>query len=136
MRPTENPANQALQARIAVVGSGPSGLMAAFVLASAGAKVTLFEKRKGLGRKLLVAGSSGLNITYDCPASEFAKFYTGPKSHFEKIFESFPPEAWRNFIETELGIMTFKGTSRRYFVEGMKASQLLRSWTEKLRNLG
>ena len=75
--------------QFAVVGSGPAGLMATYTLARAGALVTLFEKRKGLGRKLLVAGSSGLNITYDCPAREFHQFYTGPEAHFRQIFRGF-----------------------------------------------
>lgn len=120
----------------AVIGSGPAGLMAADQLSQLGAKVTLFEKRKGLGRKLLVAGSSGLNITYDCPASEFANFYQGPKPHFSALFKEFGSQDWIRFIEKDLGISTFKGTSRRYFVEGMKASILLKNWTDRLKNLG
>lgn len=110
--------------------------MAADQLSKLGARVTLFEKRKGLGRKLLVAGSSGLNITYDCPDSEFSQFYQGPKSHFAALFREFGPKDWLRFIETDLGISTFKGTSRRYFVEGMKASVLLKNWTERLRQAG
>jgi hypothetical protein len=90
-----------------------------------------------LGRKLLVAGSSGLNITYDCPNSEFADFYRGgSKSHFQKLFQEFGPKNWLSFIEKDLGIPTFKGTSRRYFVEGMKASILLKNWTDRLRKMG
>ncbi|MFL5813697.1 MAG: NAD(P)/FAD-dependent oxidoreductase [Bdellovibrionia bacterium] len=123
----------------AIIGSGPAGLMAAEQLSRLGAqrvKVTLFEKRKGLGRKLLVAGSSGLNITYDCPENEFAGFYRGSKSHFQKLFQAFGPKDWLNFIEKDLGIPTFKGTSRRYFVEGMKASILLKNWTDRLKKAG
>jgi len=124
----------------AVIGSGPAGLMAADQLARPQAgpvpQVTLFEKRKGLGRKLLVAGSSGLNITYDCPAADFSQFYEGPKSHFNTLFQQFAPADWIHFIEKELGIATFKGTSRRYFIEGMKASVLLKNWTDRLRTLG
>ena len=59
------------QEKVAVIGTGPTGLMAAFVLPSAGVKVTLFEKRKSGGRKLLIAGSSGLNISYDCLRRNF-----------------------------------------------------------------
>jgi hypothetical protein len=120
----------------AVIGSGPAGLMAADRLSRLGAQVTLFEKRKGLGRKLLVAGSSGLNITYDCSDAEFANFYEGPSGHFKKLFQEFGSRHWLQFIEKELSIPTFKGTSRRYFVEGMKASVLLKNWTERLKRLG
>jgi hypothetical protein len=120
----------------AVIGSGPAGLMAADQLACQGAQVTLFEKRKGLGRKLLVAGSSGLNITYDCPDQDFAGFYQGPKAHFASLFKEFGAKSWLSFIEKNLGIPTFKGTSRRYFIEGMKASQLLKNWTDRLKALG
>lgn len=122
--------------KAAVIGSGPAGLMAADVLASAGVHVTLFEKRKGLGRKLLIAGSSGLNISCDCPLTEFHLNYTGPRRHFEGLFQDYSPQDWIQFIENELGIATFKGTSGRYFVEGMKASQLLKAWTQRLKGLG
>src|SRR4051794_11123349 len=91
----------------AVIGSGPAGLMAAFVAAQAGCQVVVYEKRKSAGRKLLVAGSSGLNITYECPREEFVRHYTGPRDRFDRFLADFPPEAWRAFIES-LGIPTFK----------------------------
>jgi hypothetical protein len=83
-----------------------------------------------------VAGSSGLNITYDCPDQDFAGFYRGPKAHFAALFKEFGAKNWLSFIEKDLGIPTFKGTSRRYFIEGMKASQLLKNWTDRLKSLG
>ena len=122
--------------KIAVVGSGPAGLMCAHQLAEAQISVTLFEKRKSTGRKLLIAGSSGLNITHDCPTENFHKNYTEPQEHFKRIFQSFSPKDWIQWIEKTLEIPTFKGTSHRYFVEGMKASQLLKNWNNKLKNLG
>ena len=123
---------------IAVLGSGPAGLMAASRICEAGFRARIYEKRGGPGRKLLVAGSSGLNITYDCPLPELVGQYTGPRDFFERILAEFPPEAWRAFIERELGIATFKGTSRRWFVasEGMKASQLLKAWVDWLKARG
>src|SRR4051812_31217029 len=95
---------------IAVLGSGPAGLMTAWKAAQEGLRVRLFEKRKGPGRKLLVAGSSGLNITYECDPAAFVSHYAGPRDHFEGILDEFSPRAWRSFIETELGMPTFKGT--------------------------
>jgi uncharacterized flavoprotein (TIGR03862 family) len=121
--------------KVAIVGTGPTGLMAAFVLASAGVKVTVFEKRKSGGRKLLIAGSSGLNISYDCPPEELSGHYRGPQKVFQAVFAEFPRERWLGFIHS-LGLETFKGTSRRYFVREMKASGLLKAWTEKLKQLG
>lgn len=109
--------------------------MAAFVAAKGGVHVTVFEKRKSAGRKLLIAGSSGLNISYDCPPEELHNFYRGPTPFFENLFRVFSREDWLKFVK-ELGLETFKGTSRRYFVREMKASGLLRAWTEKLKSMG
>ncbi|OFZ02384.1 MAG: hypothetical protein A2X97_12595 [Bdellovibrionales bacterium GWA1_52_35] len=112
---------------VAVIGTGPAGLMAADVIARAGHSVTIYEKSRGPGRKLLIAGSSGLNISHDDTPDEFWRNYRGPAEHFRKLFLLFPPRAWLDFIHS-LGIKTFRGTSRRYFVEGLKASPLLRAW--------
>lgn len=112
--------------------------MAATVLARAGLTVHVYEKRKAPGRKILIAGSSGLNITYSAPASEFHTFYPKPKSapqHFQKLFQEFSPEDWVQFVES-LGVKTFVGTSRRYFVKGMKGSLLLRAWIAELKKQG
>jgi uncharacterized flavoprotein (TIGR03862 family) len=121
---------------VAIVGSGPGGLMAADVLSSAQVPVTLFEKRKGLGRKLLIAGSSGLNITNSLPLPEFIAHYSGPKGFWERVLTRFTPQDWIRFIEKDLGIPTFEGTSGRYFVENMKASRLLQAWKERLERQG
>jgi uncharacterized flavoprotein (TIGR03862 family) len=120
---------------VAIIGSGPAGLMAAHVLASAGYAVKIFEKRPGAGRKILIAGSSGLNISFDSPLDEFIQNYQGPRSQWERILKKFPPQAWLSFVES-LGLETFRGTSRRYFVKGMKGSGLLRSWVESLKKKG
>jgi uncharacterized flavoprotein (TIGR03862 family) len=119
----------------AVVGTGPAGLMSAFVLASSGIQVTIFEKRKSSGRKLLIAGSSGLNISYDCPEETLFEHYRGPKYFFQTLFKNYSRSQWIKFVEG-LGLETFKGTSRRYFVREMKASGLLKAWTEMLKSLG
>ncbi len=109
--------------------------MAAHVLAGAGHRVRVFEKKKGPGRKLLVAGSSGLNVTYDAPPTEFLAHYRGPHEILQPVLAAFGPVDWLKFIE-RLGIATFKGTSRRYFVKGLKASGLLRAWLFSLHERG
>ncbi len=121
--------------RVAVIGSGPAALMAADVISSAGVSVTLFEKRSSPGRKLLIAGSSGLNITHDTPLEEFHRKYSGSSEFWKNLFSQFPPQDWINFIEN-LGIKTFKGTSHRYFIEEMKAPKLLSVWKDRLTEKG
>lgn len=109
--------------------------MCAHFLSQAGHSVHVFERRGGLGRKLLVAGSSGLNISHDLPTAEFARLYRGPKQaqdFFANHLAFFPKEKWIEFLEKTLGMETFLGTSDRYFVKEMKASNLLKVWTEKL----
>lgn len=98
-----------------------------------GIRVDLFERRAGFGRKLLVAGSSGLNISHDLPAEEFASHYAGGTPAFwSGLLADFGPPEWIAFIENELGLETFRGTSRRYFVREMKASGLLAAWRKRL----
>jgi uncharacterized flavoprotein (TIGR03862 family) len=108
--------------------------MAASELAStAGFQIQVFERRAGLGRKLLVAGSSGLNISNGLPLSEFAREYRGWDTTFwTKLLEEFGPADWIRFIENALGLETFLGTSDRYFVREMKASGLLKRWIQRL----
>jgi uncharacterized flavoprotein (TIGR03862 family) len=120
--------------RIAIIGSGPSGLMAAGRLAGGpGIRVDLYERRAGFGRKLLVAGSSGLNISHELPADVFAAHYSGGEPGFwSTLLSEFGPKEWIAFIERELGLETFLGTSSRYFVREMKASGLLAAWRKHL----
>lgn len=109
--------------------------MAADVVSSAGHDVHLFEKRKSTGRKLLVAGSSGLNITNSLPLEEFIRHYTGPREHWERVLGEFSPKDWVKYIQS-LGIGTFEGTSGRYFIEDMKAPRFLQAWNQKLAGQG
>lgn len=121
--------------KIAIVGSGPAALMAAEVLSLKKVKVCIFEKRKSIGRKLLVAGSSGLNITNDLDHNDFISHYTGPRQHWDKILRSYSPKNWIEWIEN-LGVSTFLGTSGRYFIEDKKAARFLKLWQEKLEGQG
>lgn len=123
-------------ANVGIVGTGPAGLMAAILLASKGVRVTLFEKRKSPGRKLLVAGSSGLNITYDASLDEFARFYRLDGGRMREALDAYSPKDWREFIESTLGLETFVGTSKRLFVREMKAATLLKRWMSALDALG
>ena len=127
--------------RIAIVGSGPAGLMAATRLALSTQGPTLdihlFEKRPGLGRKLLIAGSSGLNISHEHTLQDFSAHYEGWNAEFWKqLLSEFGPKDWIQFIEKKLGLETFLGTSQRYFVREMKASNLLKQWTGFLESHG
>lgn len=118
---------------VAVIGSGPAGLMCAHVLSSAGVPVTIFEKRPGSGRKILVAGSSGLNVSFDISQDEFLKNYQGPSQIWEKILQQFSSQDWIRFIQS-LGLETFRGTSGRFFVKDMKGANLLHAWVESLKS--
>lgn len=120
---------------VAVLGSGPAALMVADVVSAAGHRVTIFEKKRGPGRKLLIAGSSGLNITNSLPMAEFLKNYSGPAQLWKSLLQDFSPQDWIKFIE-DLGLSTFEGTSGRYFVQEMKASKLLRAWVLRLTERG
>ncbi len=122
--------------KIAILGSGPSALMCADHLASAGANVTVFEKRKGIAWKLYVAGSSGLNITNSLPLEEFAQRYSASKNFWKSALRYFGPQEWIGFIENDLGLGTFLGTSGRYFVETMHAAKLIRNWRKRLESKG
>lgn len=123
---------------IAIVGTGPAGLMAATRLSTrSNCTVHLYEKRTGLGRKLLIAGSSGLNISHSLPILEFAEQYRGWNAkHWKDLLTEFGTREWIDFIEKELGLETFLGTSDRYFVREMKASGLLKKWVQLLESRG
>jgi len=109
--------------------------MAASVIAAHGHKILVFEKNKGAGRKLLIAGGSGLNISNSLPPAEFAAEYAGDGIDWQKLLQQFSPHDWLAFIH-QLKLETFEGTSGRYFVREMKASGLLRAWLADLEAVG
>ena len=103
---------------VAIVGSGPAGLMAATSAVKAGAtNVTIFEKRPAPGRKLLIAGSSGLNVAYEAPLAEALTHYMPAAEALTDALTAFPPQEWLRFITAELKLEVFCGTSRRLFVK-------------------
>ncbi|HEY0185673.1 MAG TPA: TIGR03862 family flavoprotein [Rhodopila sp.] len=119
----------------AVIGGGPAGLMAAEVLARAGVAVTVYDQMPSVGRKLLMAGRGGLNLTHTEPLPVLLSRYGAARSWLEPIIARFPPAAliaWCN----DLGQPTFIGSSARVFPIAMKASPLLRAWLRRLHELG
>jgi uncharacterized flavoprotein (TIGR03862 family) len=119
----------------AVIGGGPAGLMAAEVLAGAGVPVTVYDRMPSLGRKLLMAGRGGLNLTHSEPFERFVTRYAGAVPHLAPHLEAFRPEDLRAWCEG-LGQETFVGSSGRVFPKSFKASPLLRSWLARLGALG
>ncbi|MFO1076052.1 MAG: TIGR03862 family flavoprotein [Geminicoccaceae bacterium] len=116
---------------IAVVGGGPAGLMAAEQLSGAGCSVTIYERMPSLGRKLLMAGRGGLNLTHAEPLAAFLGRYGTAEPWLRPLIEAFPPEALRAWAEG-LGQATFVGSSGRVFPRALKASPLLRAWLARL----
>src|SRR5690242_18195053 len=105
----------------AVIGAGPAGLMAAEVLAAGGAAVTVYDAMPSAGRKFLMAGRGGLNLTHSEPPSAFLARYRDAASKLEAAIDAFPPDRLRAWCE-ELGQETFVGSSGRVFPRSMKAS--------------
>ncbi|WP_165666372.1 TIGR03862 family flavoprotein [Metapseudomonas otitidis] len=120
---------------VAVVGGGPAGLMAAEVLARAGVHVDLYDAMPSVGRKFLLAGVGGMNITHSEPLAPFLGRYGERRDEMAALLDGFDAEALRGWIH-DLGIDTFVGTSGRVFPTDMKAAPLLRAWLKRLRELG
>ncbi|MBH5386620.1 NAD(P)/FAD-dependent oxidoreductase [Bradyrhizobium diversitatis] len=116
---------------IAVIGAGPAGLMAAEVLAQGGARVTVYDAMPSAGRKFLMAGRGGLNLTHSEPLPQFMARYREAAPKLEAAVAAFPPDALRAWSEA-LGEPTFVGTSGRVFPKAFKASPLLRAWLRRL----
>jgi uncharacterized flavoprotein (TIGR03862 family) len=119
------------KSNVAVIGAGPAGLMAAEVLAQGGAGVTVYDAMPSAGRKLLMAGRGGLNLTHSEALSAFLKRYGAATSHLASAIEALAPQDLREWSEA-LGQPTFVGSSGRVFPTAMKASPLLRAWLRRL----
>jgi uncharacterized flavoprotein (TIGR03862 family) len=118
-----------------VIGGGPAGLMAAEVMAKAGIRVEIFDAMPSVGRKFLLAGRGGLNLTHSEPLERFVTRYAERAPAVASWLERFSPDAMRAWA-AELGIETFVGSSGRVFPVQMKASPLLRAWLRRLDALG
>jgi uncharacterized flavoprotein (TIGR03862 family) len=119
---------------VAIIGGGPAGLRAAELLVQAGHTVSVFDQKPSVGRKFLVAGHGGLNLTHAEPFTHFVTRY-GEVERWQKIIGAFDPHALRAWARA-LGIETFIGTSNRVFPAEKKAAPLLRRWVSRLRQQG
>jgi hypothetical protein len=116
---------------IAVIGAGPAGLMAAEALAQGGARVTVYDAMPSAGRKFLMAGRGGLNLTHSEPLPQFMARYREAAPKLQAAIAAFPPDALRAWSGA-LGEATFVGSSGRVFPKAFKASPLLRAWLRRL----
>lgn len=121
--------------RVSVIGGGPAGLIAAEVLAAAGAAVTVHEAMPSVGRKFLLAGRGGLNLTHSEPAAAFLGRYGERRDTLAPLLAEFGADALRAWADA-LGAQTFVGSSGRVFPAEMKAAPLLRAWLARLRAAG
>lgn len=120
---------------IAIIGGGPAGLRAAEIAAAGGAEVTLFEGKPSVGRKFLVAGRGGLNLTHNEPREKFITRYSGPRERWTSLIIDFDAEALRAWA-AELGAETFAASTGRVYPRALKGAPLLRRWVQRLRERG
>lgn len=123
---------------IAIIGGGPAGLRAAEVAAAGGARVTLFDGKPSVGRKFLVAGKGGLNLTHGEEFERFIGRYAGPDQPadiWRGLISDFSPGDLREWAE-KLGCDTFQARTGRVYPKALKAAPLLRAWVSRLKSLG
>ncbi|WDU62904.1 TIGR03862 family flavoprotein [Pseudomonas poae] len=120
---------------VTIIGGGPAGLMAAEVLSQAGVRVDLYDGMPSVGRKFLLAGVGGMNITHSEAYPTFLSRYAERAPHMAPLLRAFGAEALCEWIHG-LGIQTFVGSSGRVFPTDMKAAPLLRAWLKRLRDQG
>ena len=125
----------ALKCDVAIVGAGPAGLMAAEILSAQGVQVHVFDGKASVGRKFLLAGKGGLNLTHSEAFERFAQRYGETQPMLQPLLQDFGADQMRAWAEG-LGIGTFVGTSGRVFPTEMKAAPLLRAWLSRLRAQG
>ena len=120
---------------LVVIGGGPAGLMAAEVASQAGLSAHLYDAMPSVGRKFLLAGKGGLNLTHSEPYPRFLDRYGSRREKLAPLLDAFGPDDLRAWAG-ELGVETFVGTSGRVFPSEMKAAPLLRAWLRRLREAG
>ncbi len=121
--------------QVAIIGGGPAGLMAAEVLSLSGVQVDVYDAMPSLGRKFLLAGIGGLNITHSEAYDAFCARYGERQPQIRPLLDRLPPSALRSWVHG-LGINTFVGSSGRVFPLQMKSAPLLRAWLHRLRSAG
>jgi uncharacterized flavoprotein (TIGR03862 family) len=117
---------------IHIIGAGPSGLFCSDLLLKAGYKVSLYDQMSGVGKKFLVAGNGGLNLTHSENKDDFSSRYGENQELFRELLNEFSNDDLRRWCK-DLGVETFIGTSGRVFPENMKAAQLLSNWLKRLK---
>jgi uncharacterized flavoprotein (TIGR03862 family) len=122
-------------ARVIVIGGGPAGLMAAEALAERGVQVDLYDAMPSIGRKFLMAGKGGMNITHSEPLEPFLGRYGARRPQIAPLLAAFGPDALRAWLQ-DLGVETFVGSSGRVFPTDMKAAPMLRAWLHRLKEAG
>jgi uncharacterized flavoprotein (TIGR03862 family) len=120
---------------VVIIGGGPAGLMAAEVASRAGLPVHLYDAMPSVGRKFLLAGKGGLNLTHSEPYPDFLARYGSRREQIAPLLDTFGPDDLRAWA-ADLGVETFVGTSGRVFPTEMKAAPLLRAWLHRLREAG
>jgi uncharacterized flavoprotein (TIGR03862 family) len=135
--PTVSPdsADVANVANVAVIGGGPAGLMAAEALAQGGVRVDVYDAMPSVGRKFLMAGKGGMNITHSEPLEPFLARYGARQPQIAPLLAAFGPDALRAWLH-DLGVETFVGSSGRVFPSDMKAAPMLRAWLHRLKEAG
>jgi uncharacterized flavoprotein (TIGR03862 family) len=131
----KTPTSQTSTPRVAVIGGGPAGLMAAEAMAGAGLSVDVFDGMPSVGRKFLLAGRGGLNLTHSEPTERLLSRFAERQPALQAMVQALDGPALRTWAES-LGIGTFVGTSGRVFPTDMKAAPLLRAWLHRLREQG
>jgi uncharacterized flavoprotein (TIGR03862 family) len=121
--------------RAAIIGGGPAGLMAAQALAQAGIAADVFDAMPSVGRKFLLAGRGGMNITHSEPYEQFIARYGARSAVLKPMLDEFTPDDVRAWVHS-LGVDTFVGSSGRVFPTEMKAAPMLRAWLHQLRESG
>ena len=120
---------------VAIIGGGPAGLMAAEAAVARGAKVDLYDAMPSVGRKFLMAGKGGMNLTHSEPIEPFLSRYAERRPYIEPLLNRFDAAALRAWVHG-LGVDTFVGSSGRVFPTDMKAAPMLRAWLHRLRGSG
>lgn len=118
---------------VIIVGAGPAGLYCAYELLRRGHKVTIFDQQSAVGKKFLVAGNGGLNLTHSESMDLFVQKYGENEEIFKELLASFSPQDLRNWC-ADIGVETFIGTSGRVFPKSFKAADILRRWQQGLKN--
>jgi uncharacterized flavoprotein (TIGR03862 family) len=121
--------------RVVVIGGGPAGLMAAEAVSAGGIEVDLYDAMPSVGRKFLLAGKGGMNLTHSEPAGPFLARYGSRMADIEPLLRRFDSHALRAWVHG-LGVETFVGSSGRVFPTDMKAAPMLRAWLHRLRGSG